>query len=215
MLEIFKAGGWLMWPILLCGIGAMGIVAERFWSLQAKYVAPKGLLFQIWQWAKANQLTPANINAVRESSPLGCVLAAGLDNLRHSREVMKESIEDVGRHVAHELERYLNSLGTIASVTPLLGLLGTVFGMIQVFSAINVHGVGDPTEMAGGIAKALFTTAAGLSVAIPSLMFYRYFRGRVDALVVMMEQEAIKLVETLHGERTNERVGEMGAKRPQ
>ncbi len=211
MLEIFKAGGWLMWPILFCGVGAAGIVLERFWSLQTRYVAPKGLLFQIWQWAKSNQLTPANINAVRENSPLGCVLAAGLDNLHHSREVMKESIEEVGRHVVHELERYLNSLGTIASVSPLLGLLGTVFGMIQVFSAINVHGVGDPTQMAGGIAKALFTTAAGLSVAIPSLMFYRHFRGRVDALVVMMEQEAIKLVETLHGERA----GEMGAKKPQ
>lgn len=211
MLELFKAGGWLMWPILLCGIGAAGIVLERFWSLQTKYVAPKGLLFQIWQWAKSSQLTPANINTLRDSSPLGRVLAAGLDNLHHSREVMKESIEEVGRHVVHELERYLNSLGTIASVTPLLGLLGTVFGMIQVFSAINVHGVGDPTEMAGGIAKALFTTAAGLSVAIPSLMFYRYFRGRVDAFVVMMEQEAIKMVETLHGERADE----PGAKKSQ
>ncbi|MCL4315912.1 MAG: MotA/TolQ/ExbB proton channel family protein [Gammaproteobacteria bacterium] len=211
MLELFKAGGWLMWPILFCGIGAVGIILERFWSLQTRYVAPKGLLFQIWQWAKSSQLTPANINALRDSSPLGRVLAAGLDNLHHSREIMKESIEEVGRHVVHELERYLNSLGTIASVSPLLGLLGTVFGMIQVFSAINVHGVGNPTEMAGGIAKALLTTAAGLSVAIPSLMFYRYFRGRVDAFVVMMEQEAIKMVETLHGERA----GEPGAKKPQ
>ena len=140
-------------------------------------------------------------NDLRESSPLGRILAAGIVNSQHGREIMKDAIEESGRHVVHELERYLNSLGTIAAITPLLGLLGTVIGMIKVFAAITAFGVGDPTVLAGGISEALITTAAGLSVGIPALMFYRYFRGRVNALTVNMEQEAIRLVEVLHGER--------------
>jgi biopolymer transport protein ExbB len=139
--------------------------------------------------------------AIRESSPLGRILAAGLVNMKNGREIMKESIEEAGRHVVHDLERYLNTLGTIAAITPLLGLLGTVIGMIKVFAAITSFGVGDPTVLAGGISEALITTAAGLSVGIPSLMFYRYFRGRVNALTVNMEQEAIRLVEVIHGDR--------------
>ncbi len=195
------AGGWLMVPILLCSVAAFAIVAERFWALQQKRITPGNLVPQIWQLHRHRQLDDARIRAIRDSSPLGRVLAAGLLNVRHDREVMKESIEETGRQVISELERYLNTLGTIASITPLLGLLGTVIGMIKVFSAITAHGVGDPGVLAGGISEALITTAAGLSVAIPSLMFYRYFRGRVDALVLKMEEEALKLVEVIHGER--------------
>ena len=209
MLELIKAGGWLMAPIILCSILTTAIVLERFWTLQRKRIVPKHLVAQIWHWAKNNQLDAEHINSLRAGSPLGRVLAAGLVNLRHSREIMKESIEDTGRHVVHELERFLNTLGTIAAITPLLGLLGTVFGVIQVFTAMTSHGVGNPTEMAGGIAKALVTTAAGMSVAIPSLVFYRFFRGRVDELVITMEQEAIKLVEVLHGDRERDRTEDL------
>src|SRR3990170_8310621 len=152
MLELIKAGGWLMAPIILCSILTTAIVLERFWTLQRKRIVPKHLVAQIWHWAKNNQLDAEHINSLRAGSPLGRVLAAGLVNLRHSREIMKESIEDTGRHVVHELERFLNTLGTIAAITPLLGLLGTVFGVIQVFTAMTSHGVGNPTEMAGGIA---------------------------------------------------------------
>ena len=144
------------------------------------------------------EIDPARVRAIRESSPLGRILATGLANSHHGRDIMKDAIEETGRHVVHELERYLNSLGTIAAITPLLGLLGTVIGMIKVFSAITAFGVGDPTVLAGGIAEALITTAAGLTVAIPALIGYRYYRNRVDTLVVDMEKEAIKLVEALH-----------------
>jgi len=205
MLELIKAGGWVMAPIILCSILATAIIIERFWSLQKRRIAPKHLVAQIWHWAKNNQLDAEHINQLRASSPLGRILAAGLVNLHHSREIMKESIQDTGRHVVHDLERFLNTLGTIASITPLLGLLGTVFGVIQVFSAMTTQGIGNPALLAGGISKALVTTAAGMTVAIPSLIFYRYFRGRVDELVVTIEQEAIKLVEVLHGDREQDR----------
>ncbi|SCZ67759.1 MotA/TolQ/ExbB proton channel family protein [Thiohalomonas denitrificans] len=207
MLEIVTAGGWLMLPILLCSVVAAAIVGERFWTLQQKRITPKHLVTQAWQLYRNDQLDNLQLRKIRDSSPLGRVLAAGLVNIRHDREVMKEGIEETGRQVVSELERYLNTLGTIASITPLLGLLGTVIGMIKVFSAITAHGVGDPGVLAGGISEALITTATGLSVAIPSLMFYRYFRGRVDALVLKMEEEALKLVEVIHGERTSETEG--------
>jgi biopolymer transport protein ExbB len=204
MLELIKAGGWLMVPLLLCSVAATAIIAERFWTLQKRRIAPNGLVLQAWQWAKDNKLDKRRLQSLRDGSPLGRVLAAGLVNRRHSKEIMKESIEDVGRHVVHELERYLNTLGTIASISPLLGLLGTVIGMIKVFAVITTQGVGDPAVLAGGISVALITTATGLSIAIPSLMFYRYFRGRVDELVLTMEQEALKMVEVLHGERESD-----------
>lgn len=190
-----------MLPILLCSVVALAIVGERFWSLQEKKIAPPNLVSQVWQWHKAGNINDSHIDALKKNSPLGKILAAGLLNRNHPREIMKESIEDVGRQVVHELERYLNTLGTIASVTPLLGLLGTVIGMIKVFSAIMTHGVGNPAVLAGGISEALITTAAGLSVAIPSLMFYRYYRGKVDSLVLKMEEEALKIVDVMHGER--------------
>lgn len=201
MFEIIVAGGWLMVPIVLSSIVALAIIAERFWSLRQDKVAPRNLVAQVWQWRRNNQLTQEQVLALRASSPLGRVLAAGLLNMAHSREVMKESLEETGRQVVLELERYLNTLGTIASISPLLGLLGTVVGMIKVFTAITAQGVGNPGVLAGGISEALITTAAGLTVAIPSLMFYRYFRGKVDALVLKMEEEALKLVEVIHGER--------------
>ena len=201
MFELVKAGGWLMLPIIACSIAAMTITAERLWAYRRKRVIPASLVAQVWKLYKSNQLTAAHVTAVRDSSPLGRILAAGLVNHRHSREVMKEAIEEEGRQVVHELERYLNTLGTIASISPLLGLLGTVVGMIKVFTAITTAGVGNPAVLAGGISQALITTAAGLSVAIPSLIFHRYLTGRVDQLVVGMEEQAIKLVEVMHGER--------------
>ena len=206
MLELVKAGGWLMVPILLCSVISMAIVAERFWTLQRRRIAPEDLVVQVWQWARSGTLSAERIRLLRKGSPLGRILAAGLANQDRDREVMKESIEDVGRHVVHELERYLNALGTIASITPLLGLLGTVIGMIKVFAVITTQGVGDPGVLANGISEALITTAAGLTVAIPSLMFHRFFRGRIDELVITMEEEALKMLEALHvaGQRSGQ-----------
>jgi biopolymer transport protein ExbB len=198
LLELVKAGGWLMVPILACSVIALGIVAERFWTLQSRRAAPRNLAVQVWRWARDGELDAARLRMLRDGSPLGRILAAGLSARHLDREHMKEQIEDVGRHAVHDMERYLNTLGTIASITPLLGLLGTVIGMIDVFAVITTQGIGDAGVLAGGISKALITTAAGLTVAIPSLMFYRYFRGRVDELVVTMEQEALKMVEALH-----------------
>lgn len=204
MLELLKAGGLLMWPIILCSVVTMAIIAERFWSLRQIKVAPENLVAKVWQWQKVGHLDTRRIRDLRDSSPLGMILAAGLVNRKHSREIMKESIEEVGRHVAHDLERFLNALGTIASITPLLGLLGTVIGMIKVFTVITTMGVGDPSILSEGISEALLTTAAGLTVAIPSLMFHRYFRGRIDDLIITMEQESLKMIEVMHGQRENE-----------
>jgi len=204
MFELIKAGGWSMWPIILCSVAALAIIGERLWSLQKKYVAPANLLAQVQQWLTRDELDPARLTALRESSPLGKILAAGLVNREHEREVVKEAVENAGRHVVPELERYLRTLGSIAAISPFLGLFGTVVGMIQMFSGIGQHGVGDPSIVAEGIAVALINTAAGLAVAIPSLLFYRYFRGRVNDLLIDMEAEAIKLVEILHGEREQE-----------
>ncbi|HED40089.1 MAG TPA: MotA/TolQ/ExbB proton channel family protein [Chromatiales bacterium] len=204
MFELVQSGGWLMIPILLCSMIALAIIVERSWSLQKRKICPDDLVATIWKLEKQNKLNAGEIARLREASPLGKVLAAGLVNLRHDREVMKESIEETGRQVVNELERYLNTLGTIASITPLLGLLGTVIGMIKVFAAITTAGVGDPAVLAGGISEALITTATGLSIAIPSLIFYRHFRGKVEGLVCIMEAESIKMVEVLHGAREND-----------
>jgi len=201
MLELVQAGGWLMAPILLSSIIAIGIIVERLWFLQRDRVIPTHLVGQVRQRIVQQQLDSGFIEALRGSSPLGRVLAAGLTNRNQPRELIKESIEDTGRHVVHELERCITSLGTIAAIAPLLGLLGTVIGMVKVFAAITVHGVGNPGVLAGGISEALITTAAGLSVAIPALIGYRFLRGRVEELVVYMEQEAMLLIEVLHGLR--------------
>ena len=193
------AGGIMMLPLLTCSIVALAIVIERFWTLQNKRVVPDNLVAQVWQWAQAGVLDERRVQTLKAGSPLGRILAAGLANRHRDRDSMKESIEEVGRHVVFELGRYVNVLGTIASIGPLLGLLGTVLGMIRIFSAVTKQGVSDPSILAGGIAEALITTASGLVVAIPALVFYRYFNRRIEGFVVGMEGEAIKLVEALHG----------------
>jgi len=204
--ELVTAGGWLMVPIIACSIIAFAIIAERLWTLRVKRVIPRQLVAQVWDQAKEKKLNMEQLQDLRAGSPLGRILAAGLMNRNTSREIMKEAIEDTGRHVVHELERYINTLGTIAAISPLLGLLGTVIGMIQVFSTITTQGVGNPGALAGGISQALITTAAGMVVAIPSLMAYRYFRGKVNMLVIRMEQQALRMVEVLHGQRSRDNV---------
>jgi biopolymer transport protein ExbB len=197
MLEIVQAGGLLMLPIIASSIVAVAIVLERLWTLQQNRVLPKDITTQAWGWVKNNELDAKRLQMLHQSSPLGQILAAGLTHRYGTRDVVRESIEDSGRHVVHELERYLNPLGTIAAISPLLGLLGTVSGMIRSFTAITAQGVGNPTVLAGGISEALITTAAGLTVAIPSLIAYRYLRGRVDGLVIKMEKESMKFLEAL------------------
>jgi len=200
--ELVKAGGWLMFPIIACSVMAIGIILERFWTLQTNKVIPRHLVATIWQWVKSGQLDRKRIEEIEKQSALGKILAAGLKNRHMERDQLKETIEEAGRQVVHDMQRFLNTLGTIAAVSPLLGLLGTVIGMIKVFNAIMTAGVGNAAPLAGGISQALITTAAGLSVAIVALIFHRYFRGRVDELVVKMEQEAIKMVDVLHNNRS-------------
>lgn len=201
MFEVVVAGGWLMLPIILCSIAVIAISIERYWTLNPEKIVPKHLLAQVWDWIKNNQLDGSKIRDLKSSSELGVVLAAGLSNSKHGREVMKDSIQEAANQVIHDMERYLGVLGTIASTAPLLGLLGTVVGMIKVFTAIMMQGTGNPGVLAGGISEALTTTAAGLCVAIPAMMLHRFFQRRVDSLVVSMEQEAIKLVDALHSDR--------------
>lgn len=201
MFEMVKSGGWLMLPIILCSVAAIAIIAERFWSLRIDKVLPRHLVATVWNAVKQDNFKTSDIELLGKQSALGKILSAGLINRNQPRERIKESIEERGREVVHELERFLDTLGTIAAISPLLGLLGTVIGMISVFTAITTHGVGDPAALAGGISQAMVTTAAGLSVAIMSLVFYRFFRRRVDTIVVEMEREAIKMVDVLHNNR--------------
>lgn len=204
MLEIVQSGGWLMVPILLCSIVAAAICVERLWTLQRSRIVPKNLVAQIWSAVKTEDLDTQKLRELRTSSPLGQVLAAGVANAKRGRDVMKEAMEEAASQVSHDMERYLTSLGIIASISPLLGLLGTVVGMIKVFTALMLEGAGNANVLAGGISQALITTAAGLSVAIPALMFHRFFLRRIDELVVTMEQEAGKLVEILQGDQAEE-----------
>ena len=197
MLELIKAGGLVMVPILLLAVLALAIIIERFWSLRRKEVLPPGLGAEVREWARGRQLDPEHIDVLRRNSPLGEVLAAALDVRYRPRELIKERVEDVGRHVMHQMDRFMNTLGTIASVSPLLGLLGTVFGMIQMFLKILTTGVGDVNQLADGIGQALISTAGGLSVAIPAVMFHRYFRGVIAEYVIEMEKQAIALLDTI------------------
>jgi len=197
VLEIILAGGWLMAPILLCSTLAVAIIIERFWTLRRSKVTPDGLGGMVEDWAARHELDRRHLDQIRSESPLGRIFAAALINRKRSREVIKEAVEDTGRHVVHDLERFLNTLGTIAGISPLLGLLGTVVGMIKVFSAIMISGVGDANVLAGGISQALITTAAGLTVAIPSYFFYRFFRGMVAEYVISMEEKAISLIDCI------------------
>ncbi|MBA4289602.1 MAG: biopolymer transporter ExbB [Pseudomonas sp.] len=201
MWELVKAGGWIMLPIILCSIAAAGIIAERLWTLRPSRVTPPNLLGQVWKWIKDKKLNNQKLKELRASSPLGEILAAGLANSKHGREIMKECIQEAAGRVIHDLERYLNALGTIAGIAPLLGLLGTVLGMIEIFSSFMGSGMANAGLLASGISKALITTAAGLMVAIPALFFHRYLQRRVDELVIGMEQEAIRLVEVVQGDR--------------
>ncbi len=197
MFELLKAGGFLIWPIMICSVIALAIVVERFLVLKPKQVVPRELMKEIKEMIVYNTLDQQDISRINAHSPLGRVLAAGLRNPNQHRVVIKEAIEETGRLVVHDLEKHLQTLGTIAAITPLLGLLGTVIGMIKVFAAITTFGVGDPQALAEGISEALVTTAAGLSVGIPSLMFYRFFRGRINELTVEMEQQALMLMKLL------------------
>jgi biopolymer transport protein ExbB len=197
MWEIVRAGGPFMWPIVVCSIVAAAIILERLWTLQEKRVLPRDLTQRVWQLVEANQVNDKVIAALEQNSPLGRVLAAGLANRHRPRELLMERLEDAGRHVVHDLERFLNTLGTIASISPLLGLLGTVTGIIKAFNALQAGAAGDPRMLSGGIAEALIATAAGLCVAIPALIGYRYLRGRVEGFVIEMEKDAIKLADAL------------------
>nr|WP_192879422.1 MotA/TolQ/ExbB proton channel family protein [Microbulbifer sp. A4B17] len=201
MYDLLMLGGWLMLPIVICSLAVIAICVERLWTLHSQHIAPSALLSEVWGWLKNNQINAEKLKELRDSSLLGKIFAAGLSNSRHGREVMKDSIEETAGQVVHELERFLGVLATIAAVAPLIGLLGTVIGMIDVFSQIVIQGTGNPAALAGGISKALITTAAGLTVAIPALMAHRYFQRRVDTIVVAMEQEAVKLVDALHSDR--------------
>ena len=201
MFELIKAGGWLMLPILICSVVALAICIERIIALRHERVVPQGLLGYVWALYKEKQLTTSHLNQIRNKSALGTLIVAGLNNAKHGRDQMKESIEMAASGVVHKMERYLNTLGTIAAITPLLGLLGTVIGMIKVFTEIMVQGTGNANVLAGGISEALLTTAAGLAVAIPAVVMHRYFQRRISELVVEMEQESIKLVDIMHGQR--------------
>jgi len=201
MWEIVQAGGALMWPIMLCSVIAAAIILERLWTLQERRVLPSDLMQRVWKLVEANQVNDKVIAALEQNSPRGKVLAAGLANRHRSRDIMMERLEDAGRHVMHELERFLNTLGTIASISPLLGLLGTVTGIIKAFNALEAGAAGDPRMLSGGIAEALIATAAGLCVAIPALIGYRYLRGRVEGFVIEMEKDAIKLADAVEAAR--------------
>jgi biopolymer transport protein ExbB len=207
MFEIVKAGGIMMGPIILASIVTAAIFLERLWTLQTKRVLPADLTEKVWRWVEQRQIQDKHIVALQQNSPLGKILAAGLANRNRDRAVIREAIEDTGRHVVHELDRFIGTLGTIASLTPLMGLLGTVLGMIRTFNAITTAGIGNPASLAGGIAEALITTAAGLTVAIPALLAYKYLRGRVQMLVVQMEKEATKLVEAIERQSSPGGVG--------
>lgn len=199
MLEIITAGGWLMLPILTCSVVAMAIVVERLWSLRTKHILPDGLLNESCRLLQHYDIADSDLAHLQKHSQLGRVMASGLTNRHKPVDAIKTSIQETGSHIAHEMNRFLNALGTIATIAPLLGLLGTVLGMISVFTRITSAGVGNPGELAGGISQALITTAAGLAVAIPSLVMHRYFRGHIEQLLIGLEQQSLSLVDAIEG----------------
>ena len=201
MYELVVAGGWLMLPLLGCSVLVVVIAVERLLALRPERVVPSHLLTEVWQWVSQQQMNGDRLRELRRSSPLGQVLATALTNAHQGRAVMKDSVEESAGQATHELERFVGVLGTIAAIAPLIGLLGTVFGMIEVFTAMVEVGSGNAALFADGIAKALITTAAGLMVAIPALICHRYFERRIDGLAVAMEEQAIRLVDAMHGER--------------
>lgn len=201
MFEILKAGGWLMLPIIACSIIALAISVERLLALRIVKVAPPQLLGEVWGWIKNNQLDTNKLRELKQSSPLGLLLATGIANAKHGREIMKETLEESAAVVVYGMERYLNALGTVALIAPMLGLIGSVLGIMHVFNEIRFHGTGDPGVLAGGISEALITTASGLIVAVPTTIMHRFFNGRITTLVLMLEQEALKLVDALQNDR--------------
>ena len=201
MYEIVIAGGWVMLPILVCSVLVVAIVVERLWSLNSRRLMPANLLLNVWDQYKNGRLNQQALTELRSGSPLGEVFAAGLSNRMHGRDVMKDAMEEAGSKVIHELERFMAPLATIAAIAPLLGLLGTVLGMIEVFNEIMLRGTGNAGELAGGISKALITTAAGLTVAIPSMVFHRYFDRRIEGMAVTMEQQSARLVDAIFATR--------------
>lgn len=201
MYSLIQAAGWPIWLIIIASVTAVGIIGERVLALRISVVTPKGLLTKVIREYQERDVSKDMLVRLHSHSPLGQVFAAGLKNIKSTREVMKESIEEAGRAVSHDLDRYLTTLGTIASMSPLLGLFGTVVGMIEIFGSNSPTGGSNPAQLAHGISVALYNTAFGILVAIPSMIFYRYFRAKVDSMVVEMELQALKLVETVHGER--------------
>ena len=200
MYAIIQAAGWPIWFLIVASIIAVAIIGERLWSLRESVVMPRNLLARVVQDYRQNGVTPQMLSRLAGGSPLGQVFAAGLRNSKSPTPIVKEAIEEAGRTVAIDLERFLNTLGTIAAISPLLGLFGTVVGMIEIFGAQTPSGT-NPLVLAHGISIALYNTALGLVVAVPAMIFYRYFRGKVDEMLVDIEMQAIKLVEILHGER--------------
>ncbi len=198
MIDLLVAGGWVMPLIVACSVVALSISIERHIALDRSKVAPPHLLATVWRDLKQGELNAQKLAQLRSNSPLGAILAAGIANRGQGRDVMKESISEAASHVVHDLEKYLNSLGTVAAIAPLLGLLGTVVGMIDVFTQITTVGTGNANALAGGISETLLTTAAGLIVAIPALVMHRYYKGIIDTIVVDLEREAIKLVDAIH-----------------
>ena len=201
MFTLIQAAGWPIWSIILASIIAVSIIGERVWALRLNVVTPRGLLSKVIREYRERGVSADMLVRLHSHSPLGQVFAAGLKNIKSTREVMKESIEEAGRAVSHDLDRYLTTLGTIASMSPLLGLFGTVIGMIEIFGSNSPTGGTNPAQLAHGISVALYNTAFGILVAIPSMIFYRHFRAKVDSLIVEMELQTLKLVETVHGER--------------
>lgn len=200
MLSLIQAAGWPIWSIIIASVVALGIIGERMWTLRLRVVSPKELLPRVLNEYKRNGVNAEMLARLQQHSPLGQILAAGLKNVKSTREVMKESIEESGRVIAHDLNRYLTTLGTIAALSPLMGLFGTLVGMIEIFGSNSPTG-SNPAQLAYGISVALYNAAFGILVAIPSMIFYRHFRAKVDDIVIEMELQALKLVEMVHGER--------------
>lgn len=202
MLSLIQAAGWPIWPIIIASVVALAIIGERMWTLRLRIVSPKELLPRVLNEYKRNGVNAEMLARLQQHSPLGQILAAGLKNVKSTREVMKESIEESGRVIAHDLNRYLTTLGTIAALSPLMGLFGTLVGMIEIFGSNSPTG-SNPAQLAYGISVALYNAAFGILVAIPSMIFYRHFRAKVDDIIIEMELQALKLVEMVHGEREN------------
>ena len=200
MFEIIRAAGWPIWFLLIASVIAVALIIERLLALRAEKIIPRNLMEKVVDAYRKQGVNQHLIDAVYADSPLGRVLAAGLRNHNAPRPVMKEAIEEEGRTVTHELERFLTTLGTIASISPLMGLFGTIVGMIEIFGAQNPSGA-NPQQIAHGISIALYNAGFGILIAIPATIFFRHFRGKVEAFVVTMEQQAARLVDTLHGNR--------------